>query len=93
MPIQTWHKGCSAFRHIVEEISWNPPRQAYSHHRMNWIPRNLRWTETERRARETAARQQRESIRKLWLEKEEMRKTIEKEIQSIKQYRIKLLEF
>lgn len=60
---------------------------------MNWIPRNLRWTETERRARETAARQQRESIRKLWLEKEEMRKTIEKEIQSIKQYRIKLLEF
>lgn len=60
---------------------------------MNWIPRNLRWTETERRARETAARQERERIKKLWLEKEEIRKSIEKEIHSIKQSRIKLLEF
>jgi hypothetical protein len=46
----------------------------------NWIPRNLRWSADERKQKETQARNARENARKIWLEKEKMRREIEREI-------------
>jgi hypothetical protein len=50
----------------------------------NWIPRAFRWNETQRKEKETIARQNREKAKKLWIEKEEIRKQIEKEIETKK---------
>jgi hypothetical protein len=58
----------------------------------NWIPREKRWTNEERKQRETEARNARAMSRMFWLELNKMRLKIEKEIENEKLARIKLLE-
>jgi hypothetical protein len=50
----------------------------------NWIPRNLRWNDTERAARRIASKNAREYAQMLWNEKENFRQSIEKEIEQKK---------
>ncbi len=59
---------------------------------INWIPREKRWTNEERKRRETEARNARAMSRMFWTELNKMRLEIEKEIETKKLARIKLLE-
>ena len=57
----------------------------------NWKPRNLRWNDTERAARRLAAQNAREYAKLLWQDKENLRQSIEKEIEQKKLARIQAL--
>jgi len=57
-----------------------------------WIPREKRWTNEERKQKEIEARNQRQLSKMFWIELEKIRSEIEKEIETKKLARIKLLE-
>jgi hypothetical protein len=58
----------------------------------NWIPRSKRWTIEQRKQKEIDARNSRALSRMFWNNLNETRKQIEKEIETKKLARIKLLE-
>jgi len=57
-----------------------------------WIPRNKRWTEEERKRRELEARNSRAMSRLFWIELNKTREKIEEEISEKKLARIRLLD-
>lgn len=58
---------------------------------MKWVPRSLRWNDTERAARRTESQNAREYAKLLWQDKENLRQSIEKEIEQKKLARIQAL--
>lgn len=58
----------------------------------HWIPREKRWTNEERKQKEIEARNKRELTKMFWIELEKIRSEIEREIETKKLARIKLLE-